>query len=126
APGEQACSCTAWPCSSRDRRQTRSKPRSSASCSVAAWSRGCQAEPRYHLTMLLHAVRRSDRRVLSVSPILLGFAALPGAGLLLLPLLALVPTSGGGVLWFMLAFCSFFFGVATYAFGKAAWAKQVS
>jgi hypothetical protein len=51
---------------------------------------------------------------------------LPGAGLLVLPLLALAPAPGGGVLWFMLAFCSFFFGVGTYAFGRAAWAKQVS
>ena len=76
--------------------------------------------------MLLHALRRSDRRVLSVSPILLGFAALPGAGVLLLPVFAIAAAQpGGGALWFLFAFCAFFFGIGTYAFARAAWAKQV-
>ena len=76
--------------------------------------------------MLLHALCRNDRSVLTVSPVLLGFAALPGTGLLLLPVFAIAAAQpGGGALWFLFGFCAFFFGVGTYAFGKAAWAKQV-
>lgn len=59
-------------------------------------------------------------------PILLAFAALPGSGLVLLPALGFMAVrQGEGALWFVIAFCTFFFGVGTYAFGKAAWAKQV-
>jgi hypothetical protein len=76
--------------------------------------------------MLLSALRRPGAAVLVVSPILLIAAAMPGAGLLALPLLiAGALRSGQGALWAFVAIFAFFSGAGAFAFGRAAWAQQV-
>lgn len=78
--------------------------------------------------MLLVGLCRSGQRVLAVSPLLLAFALPPALGLALLVFAALagLPSSDGGAPWFLVAFMAFFLGIGAYAFGRAAWAKQVS
>lgn len=76
--------------------------------------------------MLLAALRRPNRSVLVVSPILTIAAAVPGAGLLMLPVLVVTALrTGEGALWALVAICAFLLGTACFAFGRAAGAQQV-
>lgn len=76
--------------------------------------------------MLLLPLRRPGGAVLVVSPILLLAAAVPGAALLGLPLLIVAALqSGEGTSWAFLAIYVFFVGLGAFAFGRAAWARQV-
>lgn len=76
--------------------------------------------------MLLHVFCRPGGALLTVSPLLLCGAAIPGVGLVTLP----VAVVGGAMtvapaVWAFFAFCLFLLGVTAYAFWRAAWSQQV-
>lgn len=74
--------------------------------------------------MLLHVWCRPGGALLTVSPLLLGGAAFPGAGFLLLLGLMLAAAGETAILVFF-GFCLFLFGVMAYAFWRAASSQLV-